>query len=202
MYNKVLEQKIDQMFQQINEKISAIIESTTSKTVACDQIATFVGSETASRSKTMLNDMCTTLSQQFLDSITDIAQQNRFYEANLRHEILEKYNFSVPSKNIDYIEANRELASIAAGAGTAIIGGLLIYALTPAAPAIPIAIVAAASISVFCVSYFKITPDLDKAGFKTAIDKYLSEVKTSYISWFNETERYFNKRADDIRRSF
>ena len=201
MYSKTLEPKINQMFEDISTKVSATIEASYSKKDACDRIAELVGSETATRSKTMLSDMYAALLKQSLDSIGDVAKQNRFYEANLRQEIFEKYNFSTSSSGIDFKEADRVLISLVAGAGTAAVGGLLIYALSPTAPILPIAIVVAASISAFCVSYFKATPSINKSNFKVTVNKYLMDTKSSYIAWFDQVENYFNKRADEIRRS-
>ncbi len=201
MYSKMLEPKINQMFSDIGERVSDIIETSSSRNDASGQIALLVGSETATRSKTMISDMYTALSKQILDSINDMAKQNRFYEANLRQEILDKYSFSVPNGVMNFKEANCVFTSLAAGAGTVVVGGLLIYALSPAAPTLPIALVVAASVSAFCISYFKVTPNLNKANFKAAITKYLQEVKASYIAWFDEVEHYFNRRSDEIRRS-
>jgi hypothetical protein len=197
----MLESRINQMFIDINEKITDMIEIYSSMNDACDLIAKIVGSETATRSKTMLSDLYTVLSKQVLDSVTDVPKQNRFYEANLRQEIFEKYSFAIPSERIDLKEADRIFISMAVGAGTAVVGALLVYALSPAAPTLPIAIVVAAAVSAFCVSYFKVTPNITKSNFKDAVNKYLMDVKESYIAWFEEVEHYFNKRVEEILRS-
>ncbi len=202
MYSKKLESKINQMFAEIRIKVADIIASETSLKVACSEISKSVACETAARSETMLSDLCSELCTQVIDSLPDASMRNQFRYADLEQEISKKYIFSVPGEGIDFKEANRVFTSSVAGAGPAIVGGLLVYALSPAASALPIAIVVAASVSAFCVSYLKVTPSVNKSNFKAAVNKYLMEIKASYIAWFEEVERYFNKRADEIRRSF
>ncbi len=201
MYSKILEPKIDSMFSEIGDKVSELIDNMPSLYMASDSIATLVASETTTRSKTMLSDMYSQLSKQVLDSIHDIAKQNRFYEVNLRQEIFDKYNFEVPSASINFTEANRIYTSFSSGAGTVAFGGVLILALSPATPIVPIALVIAASVAVFCTTYFKVTPDINRAKFKLAVNKYLIEVKSGYIAWFDEVEIYFNKRVVEINQS-
>lgn len=198
MYSKKLEPRIDNMFAEIGEKVSDIIANLSSTRMVSNSIAELVASETTTRSKTMLSDMYSDLSKQVLDSMSDIAKQNRFFEANLRQEVFDKYSFEVPSGGINFTEANRVYTSLAAGAGTAAVGGVLIFVLSSANSAVPIALVIAASVVMFCMSYFRITPERNLAKFKAAVKKYLLEVKSDYIAWFDEVERYFNKRAAEI----
>lgn len=200
MYSKTLEPKIDKMFSEIGANVSDIVTNSPTLKIASDQIITFVASETTTRSKTMLTDMYAAMSKKVLDSLTDVAKQNRFYEANLRQELFDKYSFVIPSGGIGYSEANRVYTSLAAGAGTAIIGGVLIFALSPTAPIVPIALVVAASVAAFFISYLKVTPNRNKKNFKEAIDKFLSEIKLDYIRWFDEVERYFDKRVVEIKQ--
>jgi hypothetical protein len=188
------------MFAEINERISEIITSESSLKTACEEIVKYVASETTTRSETMLSDMCYELYKKVVDSMPDASMRNRFRNVDLEQEISEKYNFAIPSNPIDFREANCVYTSLAAGAGTSVIGGLLVYALVSDAPKIPSALVVVASISAFCLSYFKVTPNVNKSNFKTAVNSYLLEAKISYLAWFDEVERYYNKRVDEIRR--
>ena len=202
MYSKALKSKIDVMFSDMEEKVSDIITNTTSVNLASENIAALVASETATRSKTMLSDLYTEMSTAVLDSLNDISQQNRFYESNLRQEIFDKYNFEAPGNGINFKEANRVYCSIAAGVGTMAVGSIFVFALSSSGPAIPIAIVMAASIAAFCASYFKAMPSINKTNFNIAVNKYLSEVRLDYIAWFEEIERYFNTRVEKIKTTF
>lgn len=200
MYSKTLEPKVNLMFAEISERVSEIIIAEYSLKAACEEIVKYVASETTTRSRTMLSDMCYELYKQVVDSMPDASMRNRFRNVDVEQEISGKYNFAIPSNPIDFREANRVYTSLAAGAGTSVIGGLLVYALAPDAPKIPSAIVVAASISAFCLSYFKVTPNVSKSNFKAAVNRYLSDAKISYLAWFDEVEHYYNKRADEIRR--
>lgn len=200
MYSKEIGPKLDQMFAILREKAEDIIDSSPSFRDASERIADLVGSETAIRSKSMFTDMYDVLSDRVLDELGDVSRQNRFFEANLRKEIMEKFNFSAPG-DIDFQEANRVYTSLAAGAGTALVGGVLVYALSPAAPAIPIAVVIAAAVGAYCATYYKISPELNKRKFTAAVHQYLLEVKESFMAWLDEIERYFHMRAEEICRS-
>jgi len=149
----------------------------------------------------MLSDMYTELSKKVVDSISDIATQNRFYEVNLRQEIFDKYSFTTIDKSIDFKELEVIFTSTLVGAGTAAIGGILVFSLSPTSKTLPIALVVAASVCAFCLSYLKVTPDINKTKFRRAVNEYLNEQKMSYIEWVDEVEHYFNNRVDEICRS-
>lgn len=202
MFSETIKPKIDKMFDDLSVKAAEIIKNSFSRKDAAEKIAQIVGSETALRGKTMLSSMYDSLSEKFLTSIDETANRNKFYEANLRAELMDKYSFDIPRVKIDFKEANRIVISLAASAGTATAGGLLIFALSPSAPIVPITIVVAACVCAFCISCFKIIPNLNKSGFKKEVDRYLDKIKADYIKWLNEVEKYFNKRANEIKRSF
>lgn len=202
MFSETIKSKIDKMFEELDAKSSEIIKNSFSRSEAAEKVAQIVGSEVALRSKTMLSSMYDTLSETVLNSISEVANRNKFYEANLRVELMDKYSFDLPRDKIDFKEANRVVTSLSVGAGTIAVGGLLVFALSPSVPIVPIAIVVAVSVSAFCVSYFKITPNANKSNFKAAVSKYLDEIKGGYIKWLDEAEKYFDRRVDEIKRSF
>ena len=203
MYSKNLASKVNTMFDNLSGKISGIVNSSANVEQAGHEIAKVVASETATRSKTMLNDMYADLTKKLLATpdFADISSQNRFYELNLRDEIFSKYRFET-NDNIDYRAADRTLNSLIAGAGTAAVGGILIFALSPASPVVPIAIVVAASVAAFCVSYYVITPGQDKNKFEEAVGKFLDEIKRQFLAWFDEIERYFDRRVNELKSTF
>lgn len=204
MYSDILKSKIDKMFDEISEKVSDAIAVSTTKEIAADNISRIVASATTSRSKTMLSDMYSDLSKAVLDKISDVSIQNRFYEADLRKEIFDKYDFLSNLENFDYKEINRLKISLGVGAGALAVGGtgIGIYAALSHAListlVIPIAIVFAVAVGAFCASYFVATEKINKSKFKAAILAYLEAVKKDYISWFDEIEVYFNKRVEEI----
>ena len=203
MYSETLTPRINQMFDDLQIQVTNIVKTQNNMKDAGNNIALAVASETTAKGKTMLNDMFAYLSDKLLESpdFSVVTRQNRFYELNLRNEILDKYVFETESK-IDIPESSKVVNSLIASAGTAAIGGILVFALSPASPVVPVAVVVAASISAFCLSYQVIEPNRSKAKFTVAINTYLDEIRKQYLAWFDEVERFFNKRVNELKATF
>lgn len=203
VYSEILESKVDKMFQDLSNRASEIISYSETVQEAEEKIISAVASETATRSKTMLSDMYAHLSKQVLESeeFSDVARKNRFYEINIRKKLFDKYRFDASMGTLDFKEISRIYTSLAASAGTAMLGGVLIVALSPAGLAIPIAIVVAASVAAFCVSYYKVTPKVNKGNLEKAIGNYLSETRSEFAKWFDEVERYFRSCVENLIHS-
>jgi len=213
MYSKILEPKVNEMFEELKKKVSEITANSTLNTEQAGYaIAKAVASETTKRSKTMLSDMFDYLSEKILETpeFSDISMQKKFYELNLLDEIANKYQFDVP-KNIDFKEADKMLKSLIAGAGTATIGGTVViggtavignilkFALTPKSFIVPVALVIAASIAAYCISYFAVVPNSNKNKFNESVNKFLDEIQYQFLAWFDEIEKYFYKRVDELK---
>lgn len=203
MYSNTLKPKVDQMFEEIGKKVSETIDASSTRKDAADNISSLVGTETSSRSKTMLSDMYAVLSKSTLDKISNVELQNKFYEADIRSEIFSKYNFSASVSGMGYSEINRTAMSLGIGGGTAVAGAGITAALALSGAltipiAVPVAIVFAAAVGAFCLSYFKINPDMNKSRFKAAVSEYLETVKRDFLQWFDTIENYFNTRVKEI----
>jgi len=203
MYSETLEPKVNSMFEGIHNQVSSIIKSQVKIEDARREVALAVASETTAKGKTILNDMFAYLSDRLLESpgFSSIEKQNKFFELNLRSEINEKYNFETHGK-VDFEESNKIVKPITAAAGTAALGGLLVFALSPASPVVPVAAVIVASLSAFCLTYFVIEPNSSKAKFAFAVKKYIDELKVQFLAWIVEVENYFNKRVEELVSSF
>lgn len=204
MFSNVLKPKIDKMFEEINHKVSDAIAVSTSKNEASEAISRIVSVSTTSRSKTMLSDLYSALSKEVLDKYPNVEMQNRFYEADLRKELFDKYDFSKNMKELAYKDIDRLQISLKVAGVTLITGGagIGIYAILKQALVsslkVPIAALVVAMIGSFCVSYFAVTERVNKLKFKEAIKEYLYDMKNDFISWFDEIEIYFNKRVIEI----
>lgn len=209
MYDKnILVSKVEEMFRELKEKSGDILTSFTSVDYASKLIVEMVSSETALRSKSLLIDVYAQLSKAVLDSpdFAGAERKNSFYEMNLRSEIMEKYQFDVTSlksfqDGIQYKEINKIYASVAAAAGTVAVGGVLKYALVSTIN-FPIVVIIAGALLAFCGVYFKAVPIGNKAALESALKDFFAESKLEFISWFDEIERYFDKRVDDLVKSF
>lgn len=208
MYSSTIKPRVDVIFNDLRKKISAIIiESSTANGVIND-VTKLVSSELATRSKSILSDMLFELSDKLMDTefFSDIAKQNRFMEINLRQEILNKYQFT-PSTTINYKEISKFIQALKVGGkifvvggvaeiGAVLIAGLSISNLVP----LPFSALIVASVGFVLVDYYTIEPARNKKAFEQALDSYLIDVKQQLLNWFDEVEKYFNMRVEEIKR--
>ena len=209
MYSTTIKPKVDVMFNDLRKKVSAIVIESSTSNEAINNVTKLVSSELAVRSKSILSDMLFDLSDKLMDTefFADIAKQNRFAEINLRQEILSKYQFA-PSTTVNYREASRTVRALKVGGTTFVVGGaieigvvlisgLSISNLVP----IPISILIVASIGAAMADYYAIEPAKNKKALAQALDNYLVDAKQQFLNWFDEVERYFNVRAEEIKQA-
>ncbi len=209
MYSTTIKPKVDVMFNDLRKKVSAIVIESSTSNEAINNVTKLVSSELAARSKSILSDMLFDLSDKLMDTefFADIARQNRFAEINLRQEILSKYQFA-PSTTVNYREASRTVQALKVGGATFVVGGaieigvvliagLSISNLVP----IPISILIVASIGAALADYYAIEPAKNKKALAQALDNYLVDAKQQFLNWFDEIEKYFNVRVEEIKQA-
>lgn len=209
MYSTTIKPKVDVMFNDLRKKVSAIVIESSTSNEAINNVTKLVSSELAARSKSILSDMLFDLSDKLMDTefFADIARQNRFAEINLRQEILSKYQFA-PSTTVNYREASRTVQALKVGGATFVVGGaieigvvliagLSISNLVP----IPISILIVASIGAALADYYAIEPAKNKKALAQALDNYLVYAKQQFLNWFDEVEKYFNVRVEEIKQA-
>ncbi|WP_283709189.1 hypothetical protein [Pseudoalteromonas prydzensis] len=210
MYSDAIESKIDKMFSDLRNEIHRSIDESFSSNDAVNTICDYVRLEMESRSKTMLSDMLFELNDSVLQTsffADNIAGQNAFLAHNLRQEVLSKYQFTTTT-TINYQEASRVVEAVKIGSGVlavggvcgigiVLIGGLSFSSLVP----IPVGMLFAIAFGAAIADYFLIEPNRNKKQFFLAIDKYFSEAKEQYLNWFDEIEKYFNNRVDEIKQT-
>jgi hypothetical protein len=207
MYSTKVMPKVDKMFEELKTRVASIITKSSTSKEAIDKVTEVVSSELATRSKSLLSDMLFDLNDALMetDYFSDIAKQNRFTEANLRKEILDKCQFTA-STTIDYKEASSKINALAVGGGTLLVGGaievgyvlikgLSLSTLVP----IPISVLIVASMGAAIADYYTVEPNRSKKALQNAIDNYLDKAKTQFIGWFDEVENYYNKRVEEIK---
>ena len=77
------------------------------------------------------------------------------------------------------------------------IAGLSISNLVP----IPISILIVASIGAALADYYAIEPAKNKKALAQALDNYLVDAKQQFLNWFDEVEKYFNVRVEEIKQA-
>lgn len=209
MYSTTIKHKVDVMFNDLRKKVSTIVVESSTSNEAINNVTKLVSSELAARSKSILSDMLFDLSDKLMDTefFADIAKQNRFAEINLRQEILSKYQFA-PSTTVNYREASRTVQALKVGGATFVVGGaieigvvliagLSISNLVP----VPISILIVASIGAALADYYAIEPAKNKKALAQALDNYLVDAKQQFLNWFDEVEKYFNVRVEEIKQA-
>lgn len=209
MYSSKISRKVDVMFNDLRKKVSFIVIESSTSNEAVNNVTKLVSSELAARSKSILSDMLFDLSDSLMetDFFADIARQNKFFEINLRQEILSKYQFE-PSATINYKEASRSVQALKVGGATLVIGGvaaigvvliagLSLSSLVP----IPISVLVAASICAALADYYAIEPRKNQKALVQALDSYLVAANQQFLNWFDEVEKYFNMRVEEIKQT-
>ena len=209
MYSELIKDKVDLLFNELKSKATTIVSESSSSNEATEKVTRLVSSELAARSKSILSDMLFDLTDKLMETeyFSDISKQNRFTEVNLRQEILNKYQFA-PVSSLDFDEAARTIQALMAGGATLVVGGaaevgyvlisgLKLSVLVP----IPISVLIVASIGVALADYYANWPRRSKKALKNALDTYLDETNKQYIEWFDEVEKYFNSRVEEIKKT-
>lgn len=207
MYSAAIKPKVDEMFDNLRERVSSIVMESSTADEAINRGVTLVSSELAARSKSILSDMLFDLSDKLMETgfFADIAKQNKFTEINLRQEILSKYRFE-SSTTVNYKEASREVQALKVGGATLAVGGaaeigaVLIagLSLSDLVP-IPIGVLLVASIGATLADYYAIEPKKSKNALRQAMDNYLVAAQQQFLNWFDEVEKYFNTRVEEIK---
>ena len=209
MYSTTIKSKVDKMFSDLGKQAREIISISTSMNDAANHATRLVSSEVSTRSKTILSDMLYDLTSDLMGTefFSDISKQNAFYRVDLQEEILSKYQYA-PSASINYKEASRTIQALKVGGttlvagaaievGVVLIAGLSFSSLVP----VPISALVVASIGAALADYYAIEPARNKKNLTLAFDNYLVEAKQQFLNWFDEIEKYFNKRVEEIKQT-
>lgn len=209
MYSTTIKPKVDIMFDDLRKKVASVVADSSTSTEAVATATKLVSSELATRSKSILSDMLFDLSDALMETefFADITRQNKFYEINLRQEILNKYQYS-PSTTVNYKEASKELQALKVGGATLAVGGVIEIGVVLAAGLslsnlvpFPISVLVVASISAALTDYFTIEPARNKKNLAHALDMYLINAKEQFLEWFDKIEQFFNKRVEEIKQT-
>ena len=85
----------------------------------------------------------------------------------------------------------------AAEIGTVLIRGLSFSSLAP----IPVGVLIALSLGAVLADYYFIAPSRSKKALLQALNNYFIEAKRQLLNWFDEVEKYFNMRVEEIKQT-
>ena len=199
MYN--INKNIDNIFSDLKKESYKLFNLSSNIDSVSKKIADKISLDLTVKSKMLITDLYSEMSKKTLlsEEFEDIERKSKFYETDIKKEILEKYKFKVTNK-IDYKEANKLYTSLGMAAGTMALGGILKYVLQNHIN-IPFIVIICGAIVASGVTYFS-KPSADKRNLEKAVDEFLDKTKKEFIAWFDEIEKYYNKRVKDIINYF
>lgn len=199
MYNR--EKDIDEIFLDLKKESYEVFNLSSNIDIINKKIIDKISLDLTIKSKMLITDLYSEMSKRTLASkeFEDIERKSKFYETNIKKEIFEKYKFQVTNK-IDYKEANKLYTSLGMAAGTMAIVGILKYVLQNNIN-IPFIVIICGAVMAFGVTYF-LKPSANKKKLEKAVDEFLDKTKKEFIAWFDEIEKYYNKRVKDIINYF
>ena len=199
MYNR--EKDIDEIFLDLKKESYEVFNLSSNIDIINKKIIDKISLDLTIKSKMLITDLYSEMSKRTLASkeFEDIERKSKFYETNIKKEIFEKYKFQVTNK-IDYKEANKLYTSLGMAAGTMAIVGILKYVLQNNIN-IPFIVIICGAVMAFGVTYF-LKPSANKKKLEKEVDEFLDKTKKEFIAWFDEIEKYYNKRVKDIINYF
>ena len=196
-----INKSIDNIFSDLKKESYKLFNLNSNIDSVSKKIADKISLDFTVKSKMLITDLYSEMSKKTLLSkdFEDIERKSKFYETDIKKEILEKYKFKITNK-IDYKEANKLYTSLGMAAGTMALGGIFKYVLQNHIN-IPFIVIICGAIVAFGVTYFS-KPSADKRNLEKAVNEFLDKTKKEFIAWFDEIEKYYNKRVKDIINYF
>ena len=200
-FGEILNKSIDNIFSDLKKESYKLFNLNSNIDSVSKKIADKISLDLTVKSKMLITDLYSEMSKKTLLSkdFEDIERKSKFYETDIKKEILEKYKFKITNK-IDYKEANKLYTSLGMAAGTMALGGIFKYVLQNHIN-IPFIVIICGAIVAFGVTYFS-KPSADKRNLEKAVNEFLDKTKKEFIAWFDEIEKYYNKRVKDIINYF
>jgi len=208
MDKSTINESIDNIFSALQEKADKMLNVSENLNEITQNIIHVVSEELTTQSRTLIVDLYSVLSQETLNQpeFQDMEHKSMFYLADIRGLIYDKYVFDETvmeslQEGISVQEINKTYTSIAAAAGTAAVGGVLKYVLSTRVN-IPIVLIFIGAMTAFCISYFKVTPEINKTSFHKAVSIFLKEIRNEYKVWFEEIEQYYHQKVQELIETF
>lgn len=200
---------IRNLFVEMNEEITDIINSSSSTSLCIREIIEYVSSRITAASLGYITDIYSEMSKKTLDEeiFKNVSNANKFYELNLRKKISDAYHFDIKDldaykEGIDFDEINRAYAAAGASVGSAAVGGILLGALSGIID-IPIVVVIAGAVLTGItgggVTYVKVVPEKNKYRFSNAVVAFMDDLEGEMLSWVDEVIDFYNDNVNELK---
>jgi hypothetical protein len=199
---------IQELFEEIDEATTKMIEKSPTTAMATQEIMKYVSSSITAAVEGYMVDIYSALSKATLQgpAFQEPANANKFYELNLRRQIADVCRFDIENREayrqgIDYKERNLIYCTAGVAVGSAAVGGVLLKALSSAVKISTGAVLAGA---ILCgiggaAVYSQVGPRKNKERQKTAVKVFLSNLKEELLRWVDEVEQFYIQKVEELK---
>lgn len=202
---------IKNLFTAMNDEVEQMVNTTFSLENTVTDIMEYVSKRLSSATNGYLSTLYSSLSGETLkESIfQSVKNANAFYDLELDEKIIECYKFDKKKsaafqKGIEVHELNRANTTVAAGVGTAAVGGALLVGLSCTVD-IPVGGIISGAIAVGLagsgITYCKIVPDINKQRLMDAVKSFMAELEDEMYKWVDEVVAYYNKQVEELKKT-
>lgn len=212
MSNTNVKNHISELLLVITQESENMINVAFSAEKVIKDIMNYTSSELTAACHGYISSIYSALSDKTLEEpeFQDTDHANKFFDLELDQKMMATYGVHIKdlpcfAAGIDYQAINRTYTSVAAGVGTATVGGALLGALSGVVNIPVICIVTGtiiAGLTGFGVSYAKVIPDLNNARILAATKAFMSALEAELYHWVDEVTAYYDSQVDELKKSF
>lgn len=201
MYKTLVDNQINELFNELYEKCISISKKNNDEEYSINKINDVISRELNIRSKSMIVDVLYRLNEQVLSEpfFYDVSINNQFRRLNLIDSIPKEFPFSFNQFYYNY--SYRNTRYIVISISLIVLGLLLIIKETKifSISTLLMSIIIGLSIGSIAFEYNVWGPKRRQAHFELALNIYLKDLRDSYLDWFVKIENYFYLKVDEFK---
>ena len=199
---------IRSLCKEMGEKVEGIVTSSRTADQATKAILDYVPLKVAAAVEGYIIDLYKALSDETLGEpiFQSAANANRFYALQIRRKIAAAYRFDVKDlqgyiKGKDFNEMNTLYSSVAAGAGGAAVGGVLLEVLSVTVKPIPVTgIIAGTFLFGFAsAGIYSSASKIKKKDYREAVQTFMDDLEQELIKWVDSVIDFYNDAVNKLK---
>lgn len=212
MSDMIVKTYIKELFVTMNQEVSEMVSNSISSEKATEDIMRYVSSKLVAASYGYMSTIYSTLSDKTLKEpiFQDLDYANKFFDLELDKNILDAYKFTVTdsptfNKRLDIKEINGFYSTAMTGVGTAVVGGILLSALSGSLKIPTIGIVAGAMVVGLVgsgIAHFKVVPDINKKRLIEAAKVFMKNLENDMYHWVDSVIDFYNAKVEELKKTF
>ena len=202
---------VKNLFTTMDDEVEQMVNTTFSPEATATEIMEYVSKRLSSATNGYISTLYSSLSSETLQeaAFQSAKNANAFYDLELDEKMIECCKFDrkkskKKKKGIEVHELNRVNTTVAAGVGTAAVGGALLAGLSCVVD-IPVGGIISGAIAVGLagsgITYCKIVPDINKQRLMDAVKSFMAELEDEMFKWVDEVVAYYNKQVEELKKT-